>query len=70
VDIFVTHNSARLVHDREDDVHLGFAAFNQYIQRAKPKLMLHGHQHENIETLIGTTRVIGIYGYRQLVVPD
>jgi Icc-related predicted phosphoesterase len=70
VDIFVTHNSPRLVHDREDDVHLGFAAFNQYIQRAKPKLMLHGHQHENVESLIGSTRVIGIYGYRQLVIPD
>jgi uncharacterized protein len=52
VDIFVTHNSPRLVHDREDDVHLGFAAFNQYIQRAKPRLMLHGHQHENVESLI------------------
>jgi len=70
VDVFVTHNSPRLVHDREDDVHLGFAAFNQYIQRAKPKLMLHGHQHENVESLIGGTRVIGTYGSRQLVVPD
>jgi uncharacterized protein len=70
VDIFVTHNSPRLVHDREDDVHMGFAAFNQYIQRAKPNLMLHGHQHENVESVIGGTRVIGIYGYRQLAVPD
>jgi hypothetical protein len=32
--------------------------------------MVHGHQHENIESLIGDTRVIGIYGYRQLVVRD
>jgi Icc-related predicted phosphoesterase len=70
VDIFVTHNSPRLVHDREDDVHMGFAAFNQYIQRAKPKIMLHGHQHENVESLISGTSVIGTYGYRQLVVPD
>lgn len=70
VDIFVTHNSPRLIHDREDDVHTGFAAFNQYIERAKPKLMLHGHQHQNVESLIVGTRVIGIYGYRQLVVPD
>jgi len=70
VDILVTHNSPRLVHDREDDVHLGFAAFNQYLERAKPKLMLHGHQHENVESLVGSTRVIGIYGYRQMVVSD
>jgi len=70
VDIFVTHNSPRLVHDREDDVHMGFAAFNQYVQKAKPKLLLHGHQHQNVESVIGGTRVIGIYGYRQLVVSD
>jgi uncharacterized protein len=70
VDIFVTHNSPRLVHDREDDVHLGFAAFNQYIERAKPRFMLHGHQHENIESLVGSTRVIGTYGHRMLVVPE
>ena len=70
VDMFVTHNSPRLIHDREDEVHLGFAAFNRYIERAKPKLMIHGHQHQNVETRIGGTRVIGIYGYRQVVVPD
>lgn len=70
VDIFVTHNSPRLVHDREDDVHMGFAAFNQYIQRAKPKIMLHGHQHENVESLIGGTRIIGTFGHRMFVAPD
>jgi Icc-related predicted phosphoesterase len=70
VDVFITHNSPRLVHDREDNVHMGFAAFSQYIERAKPRLMLHGHQHQNIETRIGGTRVIGTYGHRMLVVPD
>jgi len=70
VDIFVTHNSPHLVHDRDDDVHMGFAAFNEYIQRAKPKLMLHGHQQQNIETMVGGTRIIGTYGHRTLVVPD
>jgi len=70
VDIFVTHNSPRLVHDREDDVHMGFAAFNQYIQRAKPRLMLHGHQHVNVESLDGSTRIIGTFGHRMFVVAD
>lgn len=70
VEIFVTHNSPRLVHDRDDDVHTGFSAFNQYLQRAKPKFMFHGHQHQNLESLVGSTRVIGTYGYRMLVVPD
>jgi Icc-related predicted phosphoesterase len=70
VDVFVTHNSPRLIHDREDEVHLGFGAFNQYTERAKPKLMLHGHQHQNVESLLGTSRVIGTFGHRMLVVPD
>ena len=70
VDIFVTHNSPHLVHDREDDVHMGFAAFNQYIKRTKPRLMLHGHQHENVESLVGSTRVIGTFGYRMLVIAE
>lgn len=70
VDVFITHNSPRLIHDREDDVHMGFAAFNQYLERAKPKFLLHGHQHQNIETQIGGTLVIGTYGHRMLVVPD
>ena len=70
VDVLVTHNSPRLIHDRDDDVHIGFAAFNDYIKRTNPKLMLHGHQHPNVESLVGGTRVIGTYGHRMLVVPD
>jgi Icc-related predicted phosphoesterase len=70
VDVFIAHNSPRLVHDREDDVHMGFSAFNRYIERGKPKFFLHGHQHENVESMIGSTRVIGTYGHRMLVVPD
>jgi Icc-related predicted phosphoesterase len=70
VDVFVAHNSPRLVHDREDEVHLGFASFNSYIKRATPKLFLHGHQHENVERQIGGTRVIGTYGHRLLVLPE
>jgi Icc-related predicted phosphoesterase len=70
VDIFITHNSPRLIHDREDDVHIGFAAFNQYIKRSQPKLMLHGHQHQNVESMVGSTRVIGTFGHRLLVVSE
>ena len=62
VDVFVAHNSPRHVHDRDDEVHFGFEAFNGYIRRAQPRLFLHGHQHINQETLVGRTRVVGIYG--------
>jgi Icc-related predicted phosphoesterase len=70
VDVFVAHNSPRLVHDRDDEVHLGFASFSNYIQRARPKFFLHGHQHQDVESIAGATRVIGTYGHRFLVVPD
>ncbi len=63
VDVFVSHNSPRHVHDREDEVHLGFDAYVEYIQRAQPRLFLHGHQHINQETFVGKTRVVGVYGY-------
>ena len=50
VDVFVAHNSPRHVHDREDEVHLGFEAFVDYIERTQPKLFFHGHMHVNQET--------------------
>jgi len=64
VDVFVAHNSPRHVHDREDEVHLGFEAFGGYIRRVKPRLFFHGHQHISQETRIGETRVIGVYGQK------
>ena len=65
VDVFVAHNSPRRVHDREDEVHLGFEAFIGYIRRAQPRLFFHGHQHVSQETQIGKTRVIGVYGQQR-----
>ena len=32
-------------------------------------VLFHGHQHLNQETVVGATRVIGIYGFRQVVIP-
>lgn len=64
VDVFVSHNSPRHVHDKEDETHYGFDALNAYIERHQPRLLLHGHQHVNNETQVGATTVIGVYGYR------
>jgi len=64
VDVFVAHNSPRGIHDREDEVHLGFDAFNRYIDRVKPKLFVHGHQHVSAETAVGSTAILGTYGSR------
>lgn len=69
VDVFVAHNSPRQVHDKEDDVHFGFDGFASYIQRAQPRLFLHGHQHVNRETQLGHTRIVGVYGAQRLELP-
>jgi Icc-related predicted phosphoesterase len=64
VDIFISHNSPRRIHDREDEIHTGFSGLNTYIERAAPRLLLHGHQHQERETLVGCTRVIGVFGWK------
>ena len=68
VDIFVSHNSPRGIHDKDDEIHTGFDALWTYIQTAKPKLLIHGHQHLNIETVVMDTKVIGAYGHRLIEV--
>ena len=68
VDIFVSHNSPRGIHDKEDEIHTGFDALRTYIQTAKPKLFIHGHQHLNIETVVMDTKVIGAYRHRLIEV--
>jgi Icc-related predicted phosphoesterase len=64
VDIFISHNSPRRVHDREDEIHTGFNALNAYIKRTPPLLLLHGHQHQDRETIVGKTSVLGIFGWK------
>ena len=68
VDVFVAHNSPFQIHDQDDLVHTGFVSFTSYIQKHQPKIFIHGHQHVSKETLVGSTRVIGTYGFKYLVI--
>lgn len=65
-DIFIAHNSPRGIHDVDDHVHIGFTAFSTYIEKHRPRLFIHGHQHTCEETVVGGTRVIGLRGHRLL----
>jgi Icc-related predicted phosphoesterase len=65
VDVFVAHNSPRHIHDRDDEVHLGFEAFGGYISRVQPRYFIHGHHHINQQTRVGETTVIGVYGQKE-----
>jgi Icc-related predicted phosphoesterase len=66
VDIFLSHNSPRGIHDRDDGVHIGFEALTAYIERTGPRLLVHGHQHLNQETQSGKTRIVGVHGYKMI----
>lgn len=65
VDVFIAHNSPRFIHERDDNVHQGFDAFIDYIDRTKPSYFFHGHQHCNQITHRGVTKIVGVYGERQ-----
>jgi len=62
VDVFIAHNSPWGVHEMDKDVHQGFEAFINYIERVQPRYFFHGHQHVNQVTRIGNTEVVGVYG--------
>ena len=71
VDVFVAHNSPWGIHDdlRGDEAHQGFQAFNAYLARERPSMLIHGHQHVNRETRVEGTQVVGVYGHRLMALP-
>lgn len=68
VDVFLSHNSPRGIHDQEDEVHYGFEGLRAYIQRTKPRVVIHGHQHVNRESQLDFTRIIGVFGHKVIEV--
>lgn len=64
VDVFLSHNSPRKIHDKEDEVHYGFDGLNSYILKNNPKILIHGHQHINKESQLKETRIVGVLGYK------
>lgn len=61
VDVFIAHTPCTALEVR-DGVHDGFPAFDDYLQRARPRLFLCGHVHNNSEDVVGDTRVVSVYG--------
>jgi uncharacterized protein len=66
VDVFVAHNAPRGIHDADDGTHVGFDAFRRYILRARPRLLVHGHQHTNSQSFFGDTVVLGACGFKRI----
>ncbi len=72
VDILVTHAPPYGIHDATDLAHTGFHAHEWLIRAARPRYLLHGHQHRNYaplqshETVVGDTLVINAHPSRIL----
>jgi Icc-related predicted phosphoesterase len=45
LDILLTHASPQGIHDREDRCHQGFKCFLWFMQKFKPRYLIHGHIH-------------------------
>lgn len=69
LDILITHAPPRGIHDDVDLPHQGFDSYLTFLQRFRPSLMIHGHQHVYnrntvTETIFEDTHVVNTYGYR------
>ena len=70
-DILVTHAPLAGLHDGDDLCHKGFECFLRFMDRYKPKYMVHGHVHLNDRnaqrvTQYKDTKVINIFGCYQI----
>lgn len=67
VDVFVAHAPCTAL-GIQDGVHDGFRAFDQYIERARPKLFVCGHVHRHEEVMLGATRCLSVFGAGEVAV--
>ena len=76
VDILVTHAPAEGVGDDADFAHRGFGAFLKFMDKYRPKYLLHGHVHTNYShnairhQQYGNTQVINCCERYVLEIPD
>lgn len=62
VDIVLSHNSPKGIHDKPDAAHVGYEGLLAYMDEFAPAYLFHGHQHRNSVTRYKETQVIGVYG--------
>ena len=74
LDILVTHAPPRGIHDQPDRCHQGFEVLRDFMERFRPRYLLHGHIHlYDRQTITRTqfldTTVLNAYGFRELRIP-
>lgn len=67
LDILITHAPPYGVHDGEDLPHVGFRTFCWLMRHARPRYLIHGHQHiyqpeTEVRTTYRHTEVVNAYG--------
>lgn len=72
LDVFISHAPPAGLNDAPDLPHQGIRAFRWLIQTFRPALHIHGHIHvyypwQEQEALLGATRVINTYAYRETI---
>ena len=73
LDVLVTHAPPRGIHDQPDRCHLGFQALVRFMERVRPRYLIHGHvhlygHHQRWRSTYRDTEVINAFGYRLLEV--
>ncbi|MBW4435523.1 MAG: metallophosphoesterase family protein [Pleurocapsa minor GSE-CHR-MK-17-07R] len=71
VDVFVTHSPAKGIHDLPDLTHTGFKSFLKFMDRHKPRYMVHGHVHtydNRVQTITQykETCIMNVYPFKVL----
>jgi Icc-related predicted phosphoesterase len=68
LDVLIAHSPPRGIHDGEDVAHRGFRSFLAFMDRFKPRYLLHGHKHvygtEPKRTCYKETEVINVDPFR------
>lgn len=75
LDILITHAPPQGIHDKSDRCHQGFRAFVAFMERFRPRYLIHGHVHvyspyETTESTYGDTWVLNAYGYRTIEIDE
>lgn len=74
LDVFIAHAPPWQIHDADDLPHRGIKAFRWLIKVFQPAYFLHGHIHVYRQdtvtrSMIGTTIIQNVYGYKVLTIP-
>lgn len=71
IDILITHAPPYGIQDGQDLCHTGFKAFLSFMDRYRPRYLLHGHMHlyrtdESRTSHYGSTDIVNVYGHQVL----